>query len=148
MLKCVTCPSLSSTMNWWITADPVTEPQLHLFLWLIWLWGNTCWSIVCCIKKNKKNCFKLINFVQGCMSYFKEVSDCFHVNLEQWAMEVRGSVAGQLCSKREGLGQRWDERGSSSLWSHPFQLGPFSRAPKQLLQADCPRCVYICFGCF
>ncbi len=43
------------------------------------------------------------------------------------------SAVGQLCAGREGSGQRWDEGGSSSLWSHPFWLRPFSQAPKQLL---------------
>lgn len=47
------------------------------------------------------------------------------------------SAVGQLCAGREGSGQRWDEGGSSSLWSHPFLLGPVSQAPKQLLQATC-----------
>lgn len=30
------------------------------------------------------------------------------------------SAVGQLCAGREESGQRWDEGGSSSLWSHPF----------------------------
>lgn len=51
------------------------------------------------------------------------------------------SAVGQLCAGREGSGQRWDEGGSGSLWSHPFWLRPVSQAPKQLLlvllQATC-----------
>lgn len=69
----------------------------------------------------------------------QEVSLRFHVHVEQWVVEVGAVLLDSCVHGREGSGQRWDEGGSSSLWSHPFWLRPVSQAPKQLLllQATC-----------